>query len=102
MLAKQIVTSRIVGVTLPFVVVNSAWYFRKRFPLNCANDVPLLVKNVAAVPSGPTKLNGPSGLLLAAAWNFSAVPAGTSAFHARLPHVAEADAGLASFTDDTN
>ena len=36
-----------------------------------------MVKNVLAVPSGPTKLNGPAALLLAATWNFTAVPVGT-------------------------
>ena len=49
-------------------------------PLNCASDAPL-VKNVPAVPFGPTKVNGPLALLLAAAWNCSVVPEGTSAFH---------------------
>src|SRR5690348_7556769 len=50
-------------------------------PLNCASEAPLVVKNVAAVPSGPTKLNGPLTLLLPATWNCKLVPAGMSAFH---------------------
>ena len=41
----------------------------------------LVVKKVAAVPSGPIKLNGPAGLLLPAIWNRSVVFAGTVAFH---------------------
>ena len=40
-----------------------------------------MLKKVAAVPSGPTKLNGPNGELLAAAWKRSVVPAGVEPFH---------------------
>jgi hypothetical protein len=39
------------------------------------------VKKVAAVPSGPTKLNGPPGLPLAAAWKRTLVPGGAVALH---------------------
>jgi len=47
--------------------------------LNWLRLAPLVVKNVPAVPSGPTKLNGPVALLLAATWNLTAVPAGVVA-----------------------
>ena len=47
--------------------------------MNWLSEEPLVVKNVAAVPSGPTKLNGPVGELLAATWNWSVVFAGTVA-----------------------
>ena len=36
--------------------------------MNWASEAPLVVKNVPAVPSGPTKLYGPAKLLLAATW----------------------------------
>ena len=45
------------------------------------------MKNVAAVPSGPTKLNGPYWLLLAATWNLTAVPAGVVAVNESVVHV---------------
>ena len=38
-------------------------------PLNWERDAPLTVKNVPAVPSGPTKVKGPATLLLPAASN---------------------------------
>ena len=54
-----------------------------------------------AVPSGPTKLNGPFKLLLAAIWNWTEVPAGVSAFHDTVLQVAVAPAaGLASFSEE--
>ena len=58
-------------------------------PLNCASEAPLVVKKVAAVPSGPTKLNGPAALLLAAAWNLSVVFAGVVAVQESVVQVAE-------------
>src|SRR5205823_14922490 len=83
------------------LVLNDAWYFRKRLPLNWASEPPLL-KNVEAVPSGPTKLNGPETLLLAAIWNWTEVPAGVSAFHdSMLQPAVEPSAGLASFSEET-
>ena len=45
-------------------------------PSNCESDAPLVVKNVEAVPSGPTKENGPVEELLAATWNLTDVDAG--------------------------
>ena len=62
---KQAVTSCKLGVIELLLVVSNALYFRYRNPSNCESEAPL-VKKVAAVPSGPTKLNGPSMLLLAA------------------------------------
>ena len=53
-------------------------------PLNCDSDAPLVVKNVPAVPSGPTKVNGPAALLLAATWNLTVVFAGVDAVHERV------------------
>ena len=79
-----------------------ASYLTKRLPLNCASDAPL-VKYVAAVPSGPTKLKGPAALLLAATCNLSVVLAGTVAFQEIVPHVGVMpDAGLASLADEIN
>jgi hypothetical protein len=70
--------------------------------LNWASDVPLVVKNVPAVPSGPTKLKGPPALLLAAAWNLKFVLAGTVAFHASVVQLGVLPtAGLASFSPET-
>ena len=74
---------------------------RNRNPLNWESDAPLVVKNVEAVPSGPTKLNGPFTLLLAAAWNLTAVFAGTLAVQDKVVHSAEKPlAGFASLTDE--
>src|SRR5262245_33828252 len=102
MLLKQTVTSCSVGVTAPFDVVSAARYSRYRWPLNCASELPL-VKKVAAVPSGPTKLNGPLALSPAAAWNLTFVPAGVVAIHDSAPQFTIVPAGgLASFTDDVN
>ena len=73
---KQTVTSLTAGVTAVSVVERSALYFRYRLPLNCARVAPLVVKNVAAVESGPTNVKGPVALLLAAIWNLRLVFAG--------------------------
>lgn len=68
-------------------------------PLNCESDAPLVVKNVDAVPSGPTKLNGPATLLLPATWNFTLVFAGVVAVHESVFQFGAApSAGLVSFT----
>ena len=100
-LLKQTDTSFSVGVTLLFVVLRYALYLRKRKPLNWLSDAPLMVKNVAVVPSGPTKLNGPLTLLLPAAWNLSVVFAGTLPVQDNVVHVAEKlAAGFASFRDE--
>ena len=70
--------------------------------MNWLNEAPVVVKNVADVPSGPTKENGPLLLLLPAAWNLIAVFAGTLAVHDNVVHVAEnPPAGFASFKDET-
>ena len=61
---KNAVSTSIFAVLL---VLSRASYLRYLNPLNCEIDAPLVVKNVDAVPSGPTKLNGPFTLLLAAA-----------------------------------
>ena len=44
--------------------------------MNWLRLAPLVVKNVPAVPSGPTKLNGPYCEVLPATWNWTLVPAG--------------------------
>lgn len=60
------------------------------------------MKNVAAVPSGPTKLQGPVGELLAAIWNLTEVFAGVVAFHEKLPQMGLMPPdGSASFTEET-
>ena len=54
-----------------------------------------------AVPSGPTKLKGPAGLLLAAAWNLTVVLAGTVAVHDIVVQcVDKPAAGFASFAEE--
>src|ERR1051326_3713095 len=99
--AKQTVTSLSVGVAAVFVEVREAWYSRYRLPLNCAIEAPEVVKNVAAVPSGPTKLNGPLALLDAATWNLTPVLAGVVAVHDSVDHAgALFTAGLASLSDE--
>src|SRR5258706_13580899 len=99
---KQTVTSLTVGVTAPFVVERYALYSRYRVPLNWLRDAPLVVKNVAAVPSGPTKLNGPAAALLPATWNWSAVPAGVVAFQDNVCQAgANPGAGLLSMSAET-
>jgi hypothetical protein len=61
------------------------------------------VKNVPAVPFGPTKSNGPYGLLLAATWNLTAVFAGVVAVNENVVQVGVAPpAGFASFSEETN
>ena len=70
-------------------------------PLNWESEAPLVVKNVDAVPSGPTKLKGPEALMLPATWNFTVVLAGVVAFHAIDVHVAEApETAPLSFVDE--
>src|SRR5262245_18148214 len=96
------VTSLSTGVAFGSVVSRSALYFRYRIPLNCASESPL-EKNEVAVPSGPTKVNGPVELLLAAAWNLTLEPAGADAVHPIESQVGVAPAaGFASFRDDVN
>ena len=51
------------------------------------NAVPEDVKYEPAVPSGPTKTQGPPAVLLTATWKRSDVPAGTSAVHVAVPNV---------------
>jgi len=100
---KQTVTSFSVGVTVLSVVLRKAWYLKKRKPLNWASEAPLVVKNVPAVPSGPTKLNGPFALVLPATWNFKPVPAGVFAVQESVVQCAELPGfGFASFSDETS
>src|SRR5216110_1050814 len=71
-----------------------------RNPLNCERGSPLL-KNELAVPSGPTKLNVPLGSLLAAAWKFKVVFAGTEPPQDSVPHSGlPVGDGFASLADD--
>src|SRR5256885_10318977 len=72
---KQTLTLESEGVTEPLFVDRKALYLTYRITSNWHRLAPL-VKNVFAVPSGPTKLKGPYWLLLAAAWDFTLVPAG--------------------------
>ena len=61
-----------------------------------------MVKNVAAVPSGPTKLKGPEAELLAATWNWSVVLAGVEAVQESVVQsVVKPAAGLLSLSDET-
>jgi len=70
--------------------------------LNWDREAPLVVKEVEAVPSGPTKLKGPLGLLLPATWKLTAVFAGVVAFHDKdVQLVTNSGAGFPSFTEDT-
>ena len=64
------------GVAAVLVVVRRALYRKYRLPLKAVMFAGDVVKKVAAVPSGPTKLKGPNWLLLAATWNRSVVFAG--------------------------
>ncbi len=60
------------------------------------------MKNVAAVPSGPTKEKGPAALLLPAAWNRTVVDAGVVAVHESVVQDVLAPAtGALSLTVDT-
>src|ERR1041384_8650604 len=98
---KQAVTSLSVGVGAVLVVPRSALYSRKREPLNWAMEAPLVVKNVAAVPSGPTKLNGPFTLFEPATWNFTEVLAGVVAVQESVVQVGELPTdGLPSLIDE--
>src|SRR5215471_14083425 len=100
---KQTCTLEIDGVTDEFVVARNALYSRYLNPLNWLRLAPLVVKNVAAVPSGPTKLNGPNWLLLPATWNFTAVLAGVVADQLSVVHCGVLPAaGFASFSEDTS
>ena len=56
---KQTVTLESVGVTDELLVERNALYRRYRKPLNWLRLAPDVVKKVLAVPSGPTKSNGP-------------------------------------------
>ena len=99
---KHAVTSLTVGVTAESVVVKNALYFRYRLPsARPLIFAGLVVKNVPAVPSGPIKLNGPTGLLLPAICNLSVVFAGTVAVQAsEFQFVTCGGAGLPSFTPE--
>jgi hypothetical protein len=56
------------------------------------------MKKVPAVPSGPTKLNGPLGLFEPASWNCRAVFAGVVAFQENVDQIdVRPPAGLLSF-----
>ena len=60
------------------------------------------MKNVAAVPSGPTKLKGPIAELLAATWNRSVVLAGVAAFQESVVQIGvKPTGGLLSLRDET-
>ena len=97
------VTSLRVGVFAVFVVARKALYFRYLRPWNWLRDVPDVVKNVAAVPLGPTNVNGPPALLLPATWNCRDVPDGKEALvQDKVVQFAMVPAtGLASFTAET-
>ena len=61
-----------------------------------------MVKKVAGVLSGPTKLKAPSALLWPATWNLTVVPAGVEAFQEIVVHVGVLPPiGLASFAVET-
>ena len=99
--SKQTVTSFSVGVIVLSVVAKNARYCRYRKPLNWLSEAPLVVKNVAAVLSGPTKLKGPVGELLAATWNWSVVLAGTEAVQESVVQSGvNVGAGLLSLSDE--
>jgi hypothetical protein len=69
--------------------------------LNWLRLAPVVVKKVAAVPPGPTKLNGPKLELLPATWNLTAVPTGVVALKVRVVQVGELPgAGFASLSDE--
>ena len=100
---KHTVTSLTAGVTVLSVVARLALYLIYRFPSNCGVSEALLeVKNVAAVPSGPTKLNGPEAELLPATWKRTEVLVGVVAVQESVVHAAvEPTAGLASLSAET-
>jgi hypothetical protein len=98
---KQTLTLESDGVTEPLFVDRKASYLTYRIPSNWLRLAPLVVKNVFAVPSGPTKLNGPYWLLLAATWNFTLVPAGCDAVKESVVQCAVLPGfGFASFRDE--
>lgn len=100
-LVKQTVTSWSDGVETIVGLLRKASYLRYRKPLNWESEAPL-AKKVPEVPSGPTKANGPSELLLAAAWILTSVPAGIEAFQVIVVQNGNAPAaGLASFSPET-
>jgi hypothetical protein len=66
-----------------------------------AADTGLVVQKVPA-PLGPTKVNGPVGLLLAAAWNCTVVFATVEAVQERLQRAVFPADGLASLIDETS
>ena len=100
---KQTATDDSAGVTEPLVVERYALYLRYRKPLNWLRLAPLVVKNVPAVPSGPTNVQGPKLLLLAATWNLRPVPAGVAPANERVVHCGvRPAAGFASFSEETN
>ncbi len=72
--------------------------------MNCTSEAPLVVKNVAAVPSGPTKVKGPDAELLAAIWKLTDVETGVVALQVRVVHVMAPPGTTAplSFTDETS
>jgi hypothetical protein len=97
------VTSLTVGVTVLTVLLRIALYFRY-LPLKNVldRDAGLVVKNVAAVPSGPMKVNGPEELLLAPSWNCTFVFAGLVAVQDRLVQCGvPPGTGLASLSEET-
>jgi hypothetical protein len=67
-----------------------------------AADTGLVVQNVLVDPPGPTKVKGPAGLLLAAAWNCTVVFAGVDAVKERFQRAVLPEVGLASFNRETN
>src|SRR5215510_6416657 len=100
--AKHAVLSFSVGVTALLVVDRNALYSRYLSPENCGdNDTGDVLKNVAAVPSGPTKLNGPFTLFEPASWNLSAVFTGVTPFQENVCQIGVLPgAGLLSFGDE--
>ena len=80
-------------------------YYGQSVPPQCVgqsveqlNAGGMVVKNVAAVVSGPTKWNGPMAELLPATWNVSEVFAGVVAVHESVVHSGvSVGAGLESF-----
>jgi hypothetical protein len=58
------------------------------------------VKNDPELPSGPTKVNGPVLLSLAAAWKRRVVPVGAVLCHDNVDQLVEAVPGLLSFVEE--
>src|SRR5438093_733646 len=65
-----------------------------------AADTGLDVQNVLVEPPGPTKVNGPVGLLLAAAWNCNVVFATVEPVQERLQRAVFPAEGLASLSEE--